>query len=143
MNVIGIRDGTRMEMLHDFCTTHDTDILLIQEVTHTNFENVLHRNKYFNTGTNRRGTAIFTKDHITLTNINQLPSGRGIAGWQREAAISEKCERTLETLNVTLTMIIGGVTGDMRRIEATENSTVLLQAAQEQLYNALQRDIEA
>jgi exonuclease III len=68
-------------MLHDFCSIHDIDILLLQEVTHTNFESILYRNKYFNIGPERRGTAIITKEHITLENVNKLPSGRGIAGW--------------------------------------------------------------
>ena len=75
-----MKHGTRMRMLNEFCITQDIDILLLQEVTHTNFDCILHRNKYINVGTDRRVTAILTKDYITLTNINKLPSGRGIAG---------------------------------------------------------------
>ena len=71
-------------MLNDYCNTNDIDILLLQEVTHDNWEDIQNRNIYLNIGTDRRGTAIITKENITLKNIQRLPSGRGIAGWWDE-----------------------------------------------------------
>ena len=68
-------------MLNDYCNTNDIDMLLLQEVTHDNWEDIQNRNIYLNIGTDRRGTAIITKENITLKNIQRLPSGRGIAGW--------------------------------------------------------------
>ena len=74
-------------MLNEFCNHHDIDILLLQEVTHHNFDTILRRKKYLNVGTERRGTAIFTKEHIHLTDIKYLPSGRGMAGRYRNMYI--------------------------------------------------------
>jgi exonuclease III len=67
-------------MLQEFCYQHDIDILLLQEVMHNNFDILPQYNKYINVGIEQRGTAIFTKDHIRLENLHQLPTGRGIAG---------------------------------------------------------------
>lgn len=69
-----------MNMLNDFCIKQDIDILLLQEVTHNQFEMLHHRNSYINIGTEGRGTAIITKEDIELREIQRLPSGRGIAG---------------------------------------------------------------
>jgi exonuclease III len=80
ININGIQSETRLTMLHEFCNHHDINILLLQEVTHHNFDTIQHRNKYINVGTERRGTAIFTKEYIHLTDIKYLPSGRGMAG---------------------------------------------------------------
>jgi exonuclease III len=76
-----------MAMLNDYCVHHDIDILLLQEVTHHNFDQIKHRNCYFNIGTEVRGTAITTKDYIELKEIQRLPSGRGIAGWWNDLYI--------------------------------------------------------
>ena len=84
MNINGIQSNTRLLMLNDYCFTHDIDILFIQEVTHDNWDDIQHRNIYLNVGTDRRGTAIIIKEDIKLTNIQRLPSGRGIAGWWDE-----------------------------------------------------------
>ena len=81
MNINGIQAGTRIHMLNDFCNTHDIDILLLQEVTHEQFDGIINRNVYINVGTDTRGTAIITKQTIQLKNIIRLPSGRGLAGW--------------------------------------------------------------
>lgn len=80
LNINGIRTETRLTMLHEFCNNHDVDILLLQEVTHRNFDAIQHRNKCINVGTERRGTAIFTKEYIHLTDMKYVPSGRGMAG---------------------------------------------------------------
>jgi exonuclease III len=73
-------------MLQDFCK-HDLDIVLLQEVTHTGFTCIAGSNVYTNVGTDRRGTAIMTKDGMSLTGIERLPSGRGITGWFRNIFI--------------------------------------------------------
>ena len=67
-------------MLNSFCYHNEVDILLLQEVTHDDFHQMAHYNKFFNVGTDRRGTAIFTKANIKLEEIRYLPSGRGISG---------------------------------------------------------------
>jgi exonuclease III len=67
-------------MLNSFCYQHDVDILLLQEVTYEDLNQIAHHNKYFNVGTDHRGTAIFTKKNIQLDDLRYLPSGRGIAG---------------------------------------------------------------
>jgi exonuclease III len=51
-------------MLNDFCNTHDIDILLLQEVTHEQFDEIINRNEYINVGTDIRGTAIITKKKL-------------------------------------------------------------------------------
>jgi hypothetical protein len=56
-------------------------MLLLQEVTHDRFDEIVHRNAYINVGTETRGTTIITKENIQLNDIIRLPSGRGIAGW--------------------------------------------------------------
>ena len=67
-------------MLNSFCYHNEVDILLLQEVTHDDFHQMAHYNKYFNVGTDRRGTAIFTKANIKLEKLRYLPSRRGISG---------------------------------------------------------------
>ena len=52
-------------MLNDYCNTNDIDILLLQEVTHDQWDEMHNRNIYLNIGTERRGTAIITKGNIT------------------------------------------------------------------------------
>ena len=81
MNINGINAGTRIRMLNDYCHTHDIDMLLLQEVTHDRFDEIVHRNVYINVGTETRGTTIITKENIQLNDIIRLPSERGIAGW--------------------------------------------------------------
>jgi exonuclease III len=87
LNINGIQSGTKMSMLNDYCIHHDIDILLLQEVTHNKFEEIQHSNIYINTGTEGRGTAIITKQHIKLRGIQRLPSGRGISVWWNELYI--------------------------------------------------------
>jgi exonuclease III len=43
------------------------------------YDNLRSYTAHTNTGTNRRGTAVLTRDHLFLTNIVRLPTGRGIA----------------------------------------------------------------
>jgi hypothetical protein len=59
-------------MLNEFCKYNDLDMLMLQEVMHTNFDNIQNRNVYINVGTERRGTAIITKEHMVMTGIERL-----------------------------------------------------------------------
>lgn len=66
-------------MLNEFIQKQEIDIILLQEVTHTDFEMIRGYTAHLNVGTNKRGTAILTREQISLTNITRLPSGRGMA----------------------------------------------------------------
>jgi exonuclease III len=68
-----------MAMLEDFFRQQETDFLFLQEVTQPKFDNLRGYTAYTNIGTNRRGTAILTREHLPLTRTVSLPSGRGIA----------------------------------------------------------------
>jgi exonuclease III len=66
-------------MLNPFIRIHNFDVLLLQEVAHP-FPIVINGYQvFYNIGTNRRGTAILSRDTIPLTNISKLPTGRAIA----------------------------------------------------------------
>ena len=65
-------------MLHDFLKCHAIDILFLQEVTHPHFDNLPGYTTYTNVGTTMRGTAFMTRNGLQVTNINKIPSGRGI-----------------------------------------------------------------
>ena len=60
-------------------TTGDRRIFL-QEVAHSTIDTLHSYKTYTNVGTAGRGTAMVTRNEITITNITKLPSGRGIAG---------------------------------------------------------------
>jgi len=79
LNINGISAGWRMGMLNDFVHKQEIDILLLQEVTHTDFAMIRGYTAHTNVGTNKRGTAIVTREQISLSNIIKLPSGRGMA----------------------------------------------------------------
>jgi exonuclease III len=64
-------------MLRDFLRSQDIDIFL-QEVTHHALQDLYGYETYLNVGTDMWGTAFVTKQDLRLTNINKLPSGRGI-----------------------------------------------------------------
>jgi exonuclease III len=66
-------------MLEDFLIKHEIDILFLQEVTQPVFDNLRGYTAYNNTEKTRRGTAILAINHLTLTNILRLPTGRGLA----------------------------------------------------------------
>jgi exonuclease III len=65
-------------MLTDFLHKPETDIILLQEVTHNDFDMIRGYNAYTNVGINKRGMAILTRDTIKLTKITRVPSGRGM-----------------------------------------------------------------
>ena len=66
-------------MLNEFIQKQEIEIILLQEVTHTDFEMIRGYTAHLNVGTNKRDTAILTREQISLTNITRLPSGRGVA----------------------------------------------------------------
>ena len=68
-----------MGMLNEFIQKQEIDIILLQEVTHTDFEMIRGYTAHLNVGTNKRVTVILTRELISLTNITRLPSGRGMA----------------------------------------------------------------
>jgi len=66
-------------MLESFLKRHDIDLMLLQEVTHENIHMISQYTAHMNIGTEGRGTAILAKEGLLLTNIQRIPSGRGIA----------------------------------------------------------------
>jgi len=66
-------------MLEGFLKGHDIDLMLLQEVTHANIHMISQYTAHMNIGTEGRGTAILAKEGLILTNIQRIPSGRGIA----------------------------------------------------------------
>jgi exonuclease III len=79
LNINGISAVTRIRMLEDFLYKHDLDLILLQEVTDNTISKIQRYTPYINIGSEGRGTAILAKDCYTLTNINRIPTGRGIS----------------------------------------------------------------
>jgi exonuclease III len=61
-----------MEMLNEFCRQHEIDILLLQEVTHEEFEACSGYTAHVNIGKDQRGTAILML-HPPLLEMIQCP----------------------------------------------------------------------
>jgi len=55
------------------------DFALLQEVSHTTLNTIRRYTVHVNIGTDRCGTAVLAKDGLTLSNIQRLPSGRGMS----------------------------------------------------------------
>jgi exonuclease III len=68
-----------MAMFEDFVRRNEIDLLFLQEVTQPKFDNLRGYKAYTSIGTNRRGTAILTREHLSLTRTVSLPWGRGMA----------------------------------------------------------------
>ena len=66
---------TRLRMLTEFLHKQETDIILLQEVAHTNFDLIRGYNAYTNVGINKRSMAMLTREAIKLPIITRLPSG--------------------------------------------------------------------
>jgi len=79
LNINGSSLGGRMGMLNDFIHKQEIDIIVLQEVTHTDFKMIRGYTAHLNIGINKRGTAILTREQISLTNKTRLPPGRGMA----------------------------------------------------------------
>ena len=79
LNINGLAARARMEMLQDFLRRQEIDIFFLQEVTHPFLNELLKNKTYTNVGTAMRGTALVTREEITIGNITKLPSGCAIA----------------------------------------------------------------
>jgi endonuclease/exonuclease/phosphatase family metal-dependent hydrolase len=71
-----------MRMLDEFLHKQEIDILLLQEVTHTVFDMIRYI-AHTDVGIHNRSTAMITREHVTLTNITRLLSGRNMAACYR------------------------------------------------------------
>jgi len=72
LNINGMTAEGRMGMLNEFMHKQEIDIILLQEVTHTDFESIRGYKTHFNIGINKRGTAVnkrtnFTNEHNAIT----------------------------------------------------------------------------
>jgi exonuclease III len=67
-------------MLEDFLHSNEIDLICLQEIT--NSINMIRNNSVrINIGPEGRGTAILIKDCYTLTDIQYMPTGRGITAF--------------------------------------------------------------
>jgi hypothetical protein len=73
LNINGLSYPTRVAMLEAFIRLHDLQIILLQ-VSQQIFT-YIPGNTPQNTGTTRCGTAIITRELLTLNHTTQLPSG--------------------------------------------------------------------
>jgi endonuclease/exonuclease/phosphatase family metal-dependent hydrolase len=125
LNINKMSSRMRMRMLEEFLQKQEIDILLLQEVTHTEFDMIRGYKAHTNIGINNRGTAMLTRETKTLTNITRLPSGRGMADCYRGVLITNinapsgssrrqerenfyNVELTYLLRSIPPTMIIGG-----------------------------------
>jgi exonuclease III len=67
ININGIRSEPRHDMLVDFLHKQDIDTALLQEVTQPGITAIQRYTAWINLGNERRGTAILTRDGITVT----------------------------------------------------------------------------
>ena len=75
LNINGLASRTKVDMLQDFLRREEIDILFLQEVAHSTIDTLSSYKTYTNVGTAGRGTAIMTRNEITITNITRLSSG--------------------------------------------------------------------
>ena len=66
-------------MLEEFLHKQGIDIALLQEVTNPNLQSIRRYTAHINQGAEGRGTAILTKEGLSISNIKRLLSGRGMA----------------------------------------------------------------
>ena len=83
LNVNGVSVMMRMRILAEFLHKHEIVIILLQEVTHDDFDVIRGNNVYTNVGIKKRDTAMLTSQTIQSTNITRLSSGRGMAAFCR------------------------------------------------------------
>ena len=91
LNINGMATPPRIAMLEDFLQKQEVDIIFLQEVIRPVFDDIRGFTVYTNIGTTGRGTAILTQDHIPLTNIVCLPTGRGMAAQFQNVTIVNIC----------------------------------------------------
>jgi len=80
LNINGTTSPLKMQIFNNLLLRQDIDISLLQEVTIIDFSSLHGYAALVNESTDKRGTAILLKERISLSNIKQLPFGRGIAG---------------------------------------------------------------
>jgi exonuclease III len=78
LNINGISAQTRINMLEEVLYKHDIDLALLQEVTNSKINKIRRYIAYINIGTEGRGTAILANDNYLITNIQRIPTRRGI-----------------------------------------------------------------
>jgi len=61
LNINGVPAEGIMGMLNEFMQKQEIDIILLQEVTHTDFESIRGYKTHFFIDVTKRGTAILTK----------------------------------------------------------------------------------
>jgi len=61
--------GGRVRILNEFIHKQEIDIILLQELIHTDFDMIGGYRAHLNVGINKRGTVILTREQISLTNI--------------------------------------------------------------------------
>jgi exonuclease III len=66
-------------MFEDFIKRHGIDIVLIQEITQPQIERITGYQTLLNIGSEMRGTGMMIKNGLNATDIQRLPTGRGIA----------------------------------------------------------------
>ena len=79
LNINAISSNTPLQMLEDFLWRQDIDFALLHEVSRTTLNTIRRYTVHMNAGTDRSGTAILAKDGLALSNIQRLPSGRGMS----------------------------------------------------------------
>jgi len=84
VNIIGLSFPKKLAMLAELIRLREIDLLLVKEVTKPVLHNIQGYNTHYNIGATMRGTAIITRDSISLENVTMLPSGRAIAAKFRE-----------------------------------------------------------
>jgi exonuclease III len=67
-------------MLEDFLHTNEIDVICLQEVTKPYVTNIRNYTAHVNIGTEGRGTAILHKNCYEFSNIEKMPTRRGILG---------------------------------------------------------------
>jgi exonuclease III len=79
LNINGLALQSRIAMLEDFICKQEIDVLFLREVMQSILYNIRGFAPYTNICTSGRGTAVLTREHMPLTNIVRLPTGRGMA----------------------------------------------------------------
>ena len=85
LNINGLASQTRLAMLRveDFMRKQEIDIIHLEEVTPPVFDIFRGYAVYTKIGTIRHGTAILTREHMSLTNVVRLPTGMGMTAEPR------------------------------------------------------------
>ena len=78
LNINATSSNTRLQMLEDFLRRQDINFAFLQ-VSHTTLNTIRRYTVHMNIATDRRGTAILDKEGLALSNIQRIPSGRGIS----------------------------------------------------------------